>query len=100
MNPSAGHGLMPLSPPMALPSAAEPRETPGASCGPKTAKHELANLAAKLPAPKISTGEAKARKWEAAHAADSGFGDCAALSWSENAGSAKHRGDFPPGCAP
>lgn len=62
MNPSAGAASQPL------PSAAEPREMPEASCGPRMVKHEVANLAA--------------------------------LSWGDNAGSAKHRGDFPPGCAP
>lgn len=51
------------------------------SCGPKLTSGALTQLATKLPAPKISTGEIMDWKWDAEYADPSTYDECAALSW-------------------
>ncbi|WP_404285285.1 LppP/LprE family lipoprotein [Glutamicibacter arilaitensis] len=73
----------PRGEPSAMPpsSAAEPSETPEVSCGPEMTTGELAKLAAKLPAPKISTGAVMGWKWDPDSADAATYDPCAALSW-------------------
>lgn len=74
----ATKSVSPAKPSPAVPKSSKPAQP---SCGPKLTPSALAKLTAKLPAPKISTGEIMDWKWDADYADPSTYDECAALSW-------------------